>query len=168
MFPHKSDLRKRYSAYSTERLLSIFYNRGQYTDDALDVVKTELRRRNITSHEVDHYLDEEEEKQRMAGAYSFIPLTFWEKSLFFFAWFAPWFLGRTLRLNYSDDGYFMKAKQSAIFARAGFAFLMLDAFATVYFSLGNLVSIFVLLLCFLIFYAVEKHFSYEQTPSTGS
>lgn len=165
MFPHKSDLHKRYSTYSTERLLSIFYNRGQYTDEALEVVKSELGRRKITSHDVDLYLDEQEEKKRAARAHSYIPLTFWEKSLFFFAWFAPWFLGKPFRLNYSDDGYLLKARQSAIFARAGFAFLMLDSFATVYFNLGKLISIAVLVLFFLIFCAAEKQFSYE--PDRG-
>ena len=161
MFPHKSDLRKRYSKYSTERLLSIFYNRGQYTDEALEVVKSELARRNITSRDVDLYLDEQEEKKLAARRYSYVPLTFWEKSLFFFAWFAPWFVGKAFRLNYSDDGYLMKAKQSSIFARAGFAFLMLDAFLTVYSNLGNLTSIGVLVLFFIIFYLTEKQFGYE-------
>jgi hypothetical protein len=161
MFPHKDDLHKRYFTYSTERLLSIFYNRGQYTDQALEVVKSELARRNITSHDVDLFLDEQEEQKLAARAHSYIPLTFWEKSLFFFAWFAPWFLGKAFRLNYSDDGYLLKAKQSAIFARAGFAFLMLDAFVTVYFDLGNVISIVVLVSFFLIFYGAEKQFSYE-------
>lgn len=161
MFPHKDDLHKRYSSYTTERLLSIFYSRGQYTEDALGVVKSELARRNISSRDVDRYLDQQEEKRSSAKAHAFIPLTFWEKSLFFFAWFAPWFLGKAFRLNYADEGYLLKVKQSAIFARAGFAFFMLDAFATVYFDLGNFISIGVLVLLFLIFYLAEKQTHYE-------
>ena len=168
MFPHKADLHKRYSRYSTERLLSIYYNRSQYTTEALEVVKAELHRRNVSPREVDLYLDKEDERRRAMKSHAYVPLTFWEKSLFFFAWFAPWFLGKAFRLNYSEDGYLFKQKQSGIFARAGFAFLMLDAFATVSFNLSNLASMAVLVLFFLIFYGAEKHISFDAGREIGS
>ena len=81
--------------------------------------------------------------------------------LFFFVWFAPWFFGGALRLNYSEDGQLLKAKQSHVFAIAGFISLIVDSIVTVYFNLGPMVSMVVLAFLFAVCCVGERKVTYE-------
>ena len=161
MLPLKDELQKRYSSYSNDRLLSIVYSKGEYTHQAIELVKAELDRRNVGAQEVDVFLDELEEKQAADKALSGIPLTPWEKALFFFIWFAPLILGGAALANYRIDGFFLKVRQARTFAVAGFTLLMLDVFVSIYSNFGTLESIGLLILFFVLFYWFEKRIEYD-------
>jgi hypothetical protein len=87
----------------------------------------------------------------------------WEKALFFFIWFAPWFLRGAFQLNYNEDGLTLKNQQSKVFALAGFISLLLDGFITVYFDMHNVFSLAIMPLLFLIFQWTEKNYSSDNT-----
>jgi hypothetical protein len=165
MLPLKDELQKRYSSYSNDRLLSIVYSKGEYTLQALELVKAELDRRNVGAHEVDVFLDELEEKRLAGKALSRIPLAPWEKALFFFIWFAPLILGGAVLANYRIDGYLLKVRQARTLAVAGFIFLILDVFVSIYSNFGTLQSLGLLILFFVTFYWFEKRVEYDFPPN---
>ena len=154
--PTQTELRERYGCYSNQRLLSIVHRKDQYTPEAVEIARAELAERNISTKELDMYYEELEAREIAAQALAAIPLNKYEKALFFFLWFMPWFLGRALRLNYEEDGLMLKERQSRIYALAGFVSLLIDGILTVYFSLTNMFSIAILLIAFVVFYWVEK------------
>ena len=161
MLPSVDELKERYSSWSNDRLLSVIHNKAEYTAQAVEVARAELAQRNVSAEEVDVFLQEQEDLENVAKILSCVPLRFWEKALFFFAWFAPWFLGGALRLNYSEDGLFLKAKQSHTFAIAGFISLIVDSIATVYFNLIPEESMAVLAFLFVAFCVGERKVTYE-------
>ena len=161
MIPTVDELKERYSSYTNDRLLSVLHNKDQYTSEAVEVARAELGQRNITVEEVDGFLRQQEERQMMGKIMSCIPLKFWEKALFFFAWFSPWFIGGAIRMNYSEDGMILKLRQSQVFAIAGFISMLLDGVVTVYLNLGTASAVGVLILLFLVFIPLEKKFAYD-------
>ena len=161
MLPSVDELKERYSSWSNDRLLSVIHNKAEYTAQAVEVARAELAQRNVSAEELDVFLQEQEDLENAAKILSCVPLRFWEKALFFFAWFAPWFLGGALRLNYVEDGLLLKAKQSHVFAIAGFISLIVVSIVTVYFNLGPGASISVLVFLFLTFCIGERKVTYE-------
>jgi len=161
MLPSENELKERYSSWSNDRLLSVLHNKEQYTSQAVEVARAELGQRNVTAEEVDVFLEEQEEQQLAERMLSCIPLKFWEKALFFFVWFAPWFLGGALRLNYSEDGLRLKVKQSHVFSIAGFISVILDGIVSVYFNFGTTAVIGLLALFFVTFLLAEKKITYD-------
>jgi hypothetical protein len=163
MLPTETELRERYSSYSNKRLLSIVHNQNEYTPQALEAAKAELAGRNITSDDVDGFLDELEERKVTAKILSCIPLRSWEKALFFFVWFAPLFFGGAFRMNYSEDGLILKLKQSRVFAVAGFVSLILNTAISMTFKLNGVAPILLLAAFFVVFVWLEKKVVYELT-----
>jgi len=161
MLPSANELKERYASYSNKRLLSIVHNKHQYTTEALEIAKAELAGRNLTTAEVDVFLDEKEEQELAAKIAASIPLKLWEKTFFFFLWFAGWFLTDALRMNYQEDGLQLKVRQSKVYARAGFIALLLDGIFGVYFGLSEWIAIVMLLGFFLVFVWMEKNVVYE-------
>ncbi|MEX1241839.1 MAG: hypothetical protein WEB30_19105 [Cyclobacteriaceae bacterium] len=161
MLPSVDELKARYSSWSNDRLLSVIHNKEEYTAEAVEVARAELGQRNVSADEVDVFLQEQEELEHLAKILSCIPLRFWEKALFFFVWFAPWFLGGAFRLNYSEDGLLLKVKQSHVFAIGGFIALIADGIITVYLNLGAAASAAVLIFFFVVFCGVERKVAYE-------
>ena len=141
--------------------MSIVYRKEEYTLQAIELVKAELDRRNVGAHEVDIFLDELEEKQLAGKALSRIPLAPWEKALFFFIWFAPLILGGAALASYRIDGFLLKVRQARTFALAGFTFLLLDVFVSIYSDFGALESIVLQILFFVLFYWFEKRIEYD-------
>ena len=166
MLPSANDLKERYSSYSNKRLLSIVHNRHEYTAQALEVAKAELAGRNLTTAEVDVFLDEREEQELAAKIADSIPLRLWEKMFFFFLWFAGWFLTDALRMNYQEDGLLLKVRQSKVYARAGFIALLLDGIFSVYFGFPEFTAICMLAGFFLSFLWLEKNVVYELIESS--
>ena len=156
MLPSKTELEERYASYSNNRLLSIVHSRNEYTELAVEIAKAELASRNLSSYELDIFYDEQEARQVAAKALAAVTLNVWEKMLFFFLWFTPSFLGGALKMNYDEDSLALKIKQSRTYALAGFISLILDGIISVYFTLGNVVSIGILILFFLTFQWLEK------------
>jgi hypothetical protein len=161
MLPSVDELKERYSSWSNDRLLSVIHNKGEYTTHAVEVARAELGQRNVSAAEVDVFLQDREEQENAAKILSCIPLNFWEKALFFFFWFAPWFLGRAFRLTYSESGLLLKVKQSHAFAIAGFVSLIVDGIITVYFNFGAGVSGGLMVLFFALFCGAERTVVYE-------
>ena len=159
MLPSENELKERYASYSNHRLLSIVQNKAQYTTQAVEVAKAELAGRNLSTREVDMFFDEQEAQQVVTNTYSQITLSLWEKALFFFVWFAPWFPGGGLRMNYTEGRLALKNQQSKVFALAGFISLILDGFISVYFDLGTIFTMAILPFFFLIFQWLERKYS---------
>lgn len=160
MLPSVDELKERYSSWSNGRLLSVLLNKEEYTREAVEVARAELGQRNVTTEEVDLFLREQEEQELMSRMLSCVPLKFWEKALFFFFWFTPWFLARAFHMNYSEDGYALKAKQGQVFSVAGFISLLAVAAVTIYFNFSNTVSALLLVCVFLVFCRVERKIEY--------
>ena len=163
MLPSETELKERYASYSNNRLLSIVHYRNEYTPLAVEIAKAELASRNLSIQELDVFFDELEARQVAAKTLGAVPLNLWEKMLFFFLWFTPWFLGGALRMNYDEDGLALKVTQSRTFALAGFTSLILDGIISVYFNLGSMMSIGILLVFFIVFQWLEKR-SFSTLP----
>ena len=156
MMPTETELRERYGSYSNQRLLFIVHQKKQYTQEAVEIARAELAERNISAEDLDAFYDEQEARSIAEQALAAVPLNKYEKTLFFFLWFMPWFLGRALRLNYEEDGLMLKERQSRIYALAGFVSLLVDGIVSVYFALNNWFSIALLLIFYGVFYWLEK------------
>lgn len=161
MQPSVDELKQRYSSWSNDRLLSVLHNKKEYTSQAVEVARAELGQRNVSAEEVDVFLQEQEEQEHLKKNLSCVPLRSWEKALFFFLWFAPWFLVGALRSNYSEDGLLLKVRQSHTFAIAGFISLILDGIVSVYFNLGAVASATLLIFFFVVSCGVERRVTYE-------
>lgn len=154
--PTETELRERYGSYSNQRLLLIVHHKEQYTPEAVEIARAELAERKITAKELDIFYDEQEARDIAAQALAAVPLNRYEKALFFFLWFMPWFLGRALRLNYEEEGLMLKERQSRVYALGGFVSLLIDGIATVYFGFGTLYSIILLLTFYVAFQWIER------------
>ena len=160
MLPSPEELRERYASWPNGRLLQLLHEKEAYTEQAVEVARAELGQRNLTVEDVDIFLEQLEERRKAEETRSRIPLTFWEKTMFFFICFAPLFTGRPFRLNYSEDGLLLKAKQSHVFALAGFIALLLDGIITVWFHLALLSGMLLLVAFFLLFTLAERKHTY--------
>lgn len=156
MMPTQTELRARYGSYSNHRLLLIVHHKEQYTPEAVEIARAELAERNITAKELDIFYDDQEAQDIAAQALAAVPLNGYEKALFFFLWFMPWFLGRALRLNYEEEGLMLKERQSRVYALAGFVSLLIDGIVSVYFGFGTLYSIILLLIFYVAFQWIER------------
>ena len=164
MLPSVDELKERYSSWSNGRLLGVLHNKEEYTAEAIEVARAELGQRNITTDDVDVFLEEMEQRRMAVNIRSSTPLTFGEKARYFFFWFVPLFLGRSFRIHYRKDGFLMKDKQSHSFAIAGFAFLLLVGIVTVYFQLRMIASGGIFIMLFLLFVRIERRFTYDLSP----
>ena len=164
MFPSEQELRERYSTWSTYTLLTVLLNKGEYTPLAIEVARAELGQRSVTADEVDAFLERQEELENARRILSSFHLSFWEKAISFFMWFAPWLQERAFKIRGSDGRLLFKLKQSRFFSFGGFVSALVDASVTTYFHLssGMFVSLFVFF--FLIFCWRETKVSYDLTP----
>jgi hypothetical protein len=144
-------------------LLSVLHNKGQYTPLAVEVARAELGQRNVTTGEVDAFLQRVEELEIARRALSAVHLTFWEKALSFFMWFAPWIHERAFKSRRNDGRLLIKIKQSRLFSFGGFVSALVDASITTYFHLSYRTCMFLLLFFFLIFCWRETKVSYDLT-----
>jgi hypothetical protein len=87
MFPSENELKERYASYSNYRLLGIVHCREEYTPQAIEIAKAELAGRKISTRDVDNFLDREEARRIAGESLATLPLSMWEKALFFFIWF---------------------------------------------------------------------------------
>jgi hypothetical protein len=165
MFPSEQELQERYSTWSTFNLLSVLHNKGQYTPLAVEVARAELGQRNVTTDEVDAFLQRLEELEIARCAMSAFHLTFWEKAVSFFMWFAPWIHERAFKISRNDGRLLFKIKQSRFFSFGGFVSALVDASLTTYFHLSSGMCIFLLLFSFVIFCWRETKVSYDLTPT---
>jgi hypothetical protein len=163
MLPTEDELRERYAAYPNNRLLLIMHNKDEYTPQALEIARAELAGRDISTADVDVFLDEQEERELAAKAIAAVPLAFAEKALFFFVWFAPWFLGRALRMNYNEDGYALKARQSHVYSLGGFVCAVACAAISVIFDVNIPAGILLIIAFFFLFVWLEKKVVYTLT-----
>lgn len=161
MFPSEEELRERYSTWSTYSLLSVLHNKGQYTPLAIEVARAELGEREVTTAEVDAFLQHQEDMEIEKRIMECFHLTFWEKALSFFVWFTPWFLERGFKSTDGRYGIMAKARQSRFFSIAGFVSALMDAFLSTYFSLSTRMSILLLIFFFVIFCWRETKFAYD-------
>lgn len=162
MLPDRNELAKRYAKLSNDELLQILYEKDDYTAEAMEAVQIEINKRQIGAHELSTFAAEKETINTIAAENALVPLALWEKVLFFFTWFAPWFLVGAFNMNYVEDGLEMKSIQSRFFRIGGFISLFAVGFLSVWLELGN-VSGFGLL--FLLFGAT---YWFAPVPDTQS
>lgn len=156
MMPSENELKERYAFYSSDRLLLIIHNKEQYTAQAVKIARTELSTRNLSVKDIDIFLDAQEARLLAAKTLANVSLSNRDKALFFFLWFVPWFLGRTLHTAPENPCVMLKDNQSRIFATAGFVAFLLDGIVSVYFRLPGVFSIAFLLFSFILFQWVER------------
>ena len=165
MLPTKEELKKRYSSYSDERLLEVLYNSQEYTPEALEVAKAELKLRDITNEQAKTFVTEKvqaaEEQAVKEKILSYVPLEFWEKLLFFFIWFSPFFLGSALRNNYTEDGLVLKFRQSKLFAIAGFFHVILTFIITDSLNFNETAGFLLYFGLPVLYYLIEKRIKYD-------
>jgi hypothetical protein len=140
------------------------HNKGQYTPLAVEVARAELGQRNVTTREVDAFLQRVEELDVARRAMFAVHLTFWEKAFSFFMWFAPWIHERAFKSRHNDRRLLFKIKQSRSFSLGGFVSALVDASITTYFHLSSRTCMFLLLFFFVIFCWRETKVSYDLTP----
>jgi hypothetical protein len=123
MLPTKSELKERYASFGDEKLMSVLYNRHEYTAEALEVAQAELDARNIGTENIRQFIETKEEKkierEIIARVNAQISLSLKEKIFYFFAWFSPWFMPGAFQMNDAEDGYSRKLRQSKNYRIAG-------------------------------------------------
>lgn len=152
MLPSVDELKERYSRWPNERLLSVLHHKEEYTRQAVEVAREELGQRNLTVEDVDVFLEQLDAQRLTHRLFAAVPLSFLQKALCFFVWFAP----SVFRINYESRGYVLKAKQSQRFSMAGLVLLLADASITTRYDLRLEWSILLLVGFFLLFGATEE------------
>ncbi|MEX2231000.1 MAG: hypothetical protein WD824_02475 [Cyclobacteriaceae bacterium] len=163
MLASKTELSDRYSQYSSDRLFDIIFQKEQYEPEAVEIAKEELLRRDINIEAaLDDYLTEKENIKIRSEKTALIPLSFWEKLLFFILWMVPVF--GAMKMNYEEDGMDRKLTQSKIFSRAGFCSLFLSVFLGIALELESYLSVALLwIFFFATTYLLERRIT---TPDT--
>lgn len=159
MLATKEELRDRYASFTDEKLMSVLYNRGEYTAEALDVAQAELDKRKVATEHIRQFIAEKEkekiENERIALIRAHVPLTFPQKAFYFFAWFAPGFIAGAFQMNDDEDGYVRRVRQSRNFRIAGVLSLLAVAFIGLWLDHGTLTSLVLLLGLFIAFFLVD-------------
>jgi hypothetical protein len=137
VMPDKNELTKRYASYSNERLLDILYNKQEYTLEAMEMVQAEIATRQIVVDEVKAFVEDKEFSQVIAREKSLLTLNFFQKVFFFFAWFVPGFIAGAFSMNFADDGFTGKLRQSRFFRITGFISALMTGFMGVWWELSN-------------------------------
>lgn len=148
MLPSTEELKSRYASWSNRKLLAVIHYKKQYTSEAVEIARQELGQRNITTDDVDAFLQEQEQKMRRDKMLSSVSLKFWEKVRCFFLWFLPSLSPKR--------GFTLKEQQSQTFSIAGFISLFVDAFIIYHFKKPVIAGVAILILFFLIFSWYEK------------
>lgn len=149
MLPSRKELKQRYALWSTKKLLFVLHHKHEYTSVAVEVARAELGKRNITSEEVDQFLNDLEHERNLEKMLANVSLTFLEKLRCFFFWFLP--SRPTLK-----NRYHLKERQSRNYAIAGYISFFVTGFVIVHFRLSFLLMAGLLPPLFLLFYWCEK------------
>ncbi len=136
MLPDKTELAKRYAAFSNDRLLDILYHKEDHTPEALEAVRAEINTRNIGVDELETFTVEKKVSNIVSEQTALVPLSLGAKLLFFFAWFIP-VAPFAFHRNYLEDGYTTKLWQTRFFRIAGFVSLMASGLLSVWLGLGD-------------------------------
>jgi hypothetical protein len=143
-------LRKRYSQFTRSQLLNIVDNQGNYTDLAISIALDELSRRGVWEEDILSYEKEQFEKEKILIEKSInYELNLWHKMLFFSVLIIPFF-GAAFRQNFLEDGHMLKLKQAAYYSRFGFFSIIFVVIISIFFVLGNLISLSVFISFFLV------------------
>lgn len=162
MLPSKEELAQRYTAFSDQKLLTILYNNDGYRPEAIEAATEELKKRHIPVDTVQNFVQGEELKNIVATENANVQLPLHQKFLFFFAWFIPFFFGTAFRLNFQEDGFVLKLKQSKRYSIAGLIALFTTTIITIHFELGNLYSFSILFGMFGVFFLIESQFNNKR------
>lgn len=157
MLPSPNELRERYAMWSDYRLFLVLHRKEQYTAQAVEIAREELGRRSVTVDQVDLFLERIEEDRKLQRVLSGVSLSFREKVLCFFFWFAPSFF----RLRYGENGFRLKMRQSQVFVVAGFVTHLAAAVAALHFRFGLLPVFALLIPSFFVFWVLERTITYD-------
>jgi hypothetical protein len=158
MSSRKALIRK-YSSYSNDKLLEILKVHYEYSQDQLNAAKKVIEERGISVEEV-HRFNSDHIRQEILEKVAIIPMTFWEKTLFFFTWIIPFLFARFLGVNYRENGLIMKSKQRVYFSIVGIVSIILIAFLFDFFDLTKSQSFALWISIFLVSYLVETQISW--------
>lgn len=161
----KEGLQKKYSTYSNHQLMDIIERKFDYTDLAVSVAVEELGKRNISEAEIKDYKELQIEKARdFIKKYVYDDLTFLQKNLFYFLWIPV--LNFAFKMNYREDGYLLKLKQSKYYSFLGFIFFMLSGFISGYFELSTSTSVGLWITGFIFAYTYDEYFNRNRQIET--
>lgn len=147
MQPSNQELKERYASWSNKKLLSVIHYKQQYTSQAVEIARSELGQRNITTEDVDAFLHELEQQRNKEKILSGISLTFLEKLRCFFLWFLP---------SPVRKGFTLKEQQSSVLSVGGFISFFVDAFIVLHFRLPFTVGIAILPVFFAAFLFYDR------------
>jgi hypothetical protein len=150
---------KKYSSYSNDKLLEILKVHYEHSDDQLSAVKTVIEERGISVEEVHRY-NSDHIRQEILEKVAIIPMTFWEKTLFFFAWIIPFLFARFLGVNYRENGLIKKSKQRVYFSILGIVSLILIVFLFDSFNFTKAQSLSLWISTFLVSYVIETQITW--------
>lgn len=162
MLPTKEELRQRYASFSNEKLLSVLYNKHEYTAEALEIAAAEMKARNLSVAEMQNFIQHQEEQKETKEMAALVPLTATEKIFFFFVWFVGLLIGKAFRMNYAEDNHVLKLKQSRVFSIAGLVSFLLVTSIAIWVNIGTLGFMGLLGLCFGFFYWRESKMDYSE------
>ncbi|WP_420577172.1 hypothetical protein [Ekhidna sp.] len=151
----KEELAERYSKFANSQLLEILDKKENFTDNAIAAAKEELQKRNLTSENVDEYIEDKEAKEQFAHEISIEELTGGEKIRFFFFGFVP-IINGAIRANFRQDGYELKLKLSRFYGTFGFLSFLATGLISVLATLTTLTSVIIWITFFPIARFIEK------------
>ena len=150
---------KKYSSYSNDKLLEILKVHYEYDEDQLSAAKKVIEDRGISIEEVHRY-NADHIRQEILERVSIIPMTFWEKALFFFAWIVPFLFARFLGVNYRENGLLKKSKQRVYFSILGIVSMILIVFLFDAFSFTMSQCLLLWVSIFFVSYVVETQITW--------
>ena len=158
---NREDLQQQYATLSINELLEIIDRKFDYTELAITIALEEINRRSISEEDIREYKEEQ-----IAKAVTFIKrnivddLSLLQKVLFFFIWFP--LLNFPFKQNFRDGNYMLKLKQANYYSFLGFAFMVLVAFVSGWYTLSNLTSFTIWFLSFLPAYGFDESFNRKR------
>jgi hypothetical protein len=116
------EIKTKCESLSTEELYFIVNNKIRYTETIVRVAQQELRNRNPTREEINHFKKVQARRAKVIDGDIHEDLLLWEKILFFFI-FIPRFHFLVLR-DYRKRKYVLKVRQAGYFMVAGAVFFL--------------------------------------------
>jgi hypothetical protein len=131
----QEDLQKTYSAFSTDELLAIVRQPGDYTQLAVSVAKEELAKRNVTEDQELDFDKRVEQAKTIALRYASEELSIGLKFFFYFIWIP--LLHFAVKQNLREGGFRLKVQQAGYYSIAGFITFVITALVSTVLNLTD-------------------------------
>lgn len=154
----KEELQLTYTKLSTMQLLNIVNNADGYTPLAIEVATQELKERQLTPADLENYEAAKTEAFKITVEKNVVhALSFLQKNLFYFI-FIP-LLSMPFKMNFAQDGYALKRRQSWYYNICGFIGLFLSSFISLPFNLSSWGMLAIWIAFFIPAYLLDDRFN---------